>query len=100
MLSGTSGATMRAVPPDEDGRVPGCHSQQRIDHGEVHSITLELLNERRLVKGDTSRDRLADDALAFGQQLRSQPAETTFFVSHRQRSRVLWTGTYKSQMIV
>lgn len=67
---------------DADQNLPGCHSQQRIDHGEVHSITLELLNERRLVKGDTSRDRLADDALAFGQQLRSQPAETTFFVSH------------------
>lgn len=56
-----------------EGCLPRSHGEQRIDHGQVHGVALELLNEARLMEGDACGDGLADDALALGEQLRSEP---------------------------
>lgn len=56
-----------------DRNLPGRHAQEAIDERGLKRSILEVLHERRLVESNASREGLGDDALAFGDQLGSEP---------------------------
>lgn len=65
--------------------VPCCAREQTEDEGRLKRTILELLQKRRLVEGDASREGLAHHALTFGDEFGSEPGES--LVSGRPKRR-------------